>query len=89
MKCVARLTGRVSLLLVSILGGSTHAADNESAPQYRFRGLSIPAATADEPIEAAFSSESAKRYLDLGATLWADQKRCFSCHKHPHTSFRM
>jgi len=50
--------------------------------QYRYRNLSIPAASADEPIAGHFSSESARKYLDSGATMWANQQKCVSCHTH-------
>lgn len=82
MRRVSRVTGLIALLLASISDDRAQSEDNLPAFQYRFRSLSIPAATSDEPIRATFSSESAKRYLELGATLWASQKQCVSCHTH-------
>ncbi len=58
------------------------AEDAVLAPQYRFRNVSIPGATADEPKRERFSSTAAKSHLEAGVTLWASQKKCVSCHTH-------
>ena len=49
--------------------------------QYRYRRELIPAARADEP-KIAFSPLLLRTHLDRGASLWSQQKKCFSCHTH-------
>lgn len=52
------------------------------APQYRYRGESIPAAESGEPRANELSSLAVRKHLQLGAVLWSKQKKCFSCHTH-------
>lgn len=71
-------------LLISVLIPINSSSAQEKSPafQYRFKNASIPAATSSEPKSAQFSSNLVKDHLDLGATLWAKQKKCVSCHTH-------
>lgn len=70
-------------LAISFGSGFARAEDEphpEGKPQYEFEDNSIVAATADEPILEKWSAEKAAEYLEAGATLWAKQKNCISCH---------
>jgi squalene-hopene/tetraprenyl-beta-curcumene cyclase len=52
----------------------------ESKPQYQFEGITIDAATADEPLAPALSVQKAVGYLDQGALAWSGSKKCVTCH---------
>lgn len=69
------------LAVLALLFSLDHGDAAEPLPQYRFRQQSIPGAESDEP-GIAFSSELANQHVDLASTLWASQKKCFSCHTH-------
>jgi squalene-hopene/tetraprenyl-beta-curcumene cyclase len=58
------------------------AAEPATSPstQYAFEKISVPAASADEPIAAELSVEKALAYLDDGANAWAGTRKCVSCH---------
>ncbi len=80
---MARLQHLTPLLIsVLLFCGIARAQQTPRRFQYRFGRDSIPEARADEPKAARFSSDEAKHYLDLGATLWRKQKKCVSCHTH-------
>ena len=85
---------RVDLLLILFFifasddfGTFAHSQQQALAFQYRFKNVSIPAAHEKEPLSRNFSSNAAKDYLDLGAELWANQKKYVSCHTHGICSF--
>ena len=69
-------------LLVVTLAKCLVAADPPAPPkpQYAFEQISVPAATADEPLAAELSVEKALAYLDDGANAWAGTRKCVSCH---------
>lgn len=49
-------------------------------PQYKFEGIVIPAASADEPLRQTFSAKAAVDYLERGAKAWSGARKCVSCH---------
>lgn len=69
-------------ILILGLGQYICAEDRKAAPQYRFGRESVVAATANEKTAEHFSSESARRHVDLSPKLWERQKNCVSCHTH-------
>ena len=66
------MRSNLALLLTTVTAAlacgarSTAAAD----PQYSAEGITIPAATVDEPIRKQFSLEAAQNYLEQGALAW-------------------
>ncbi len=48
--------------------------------QYQFGEISIPPASADEPVADVLSVERAVAYLEGGAKAWANDRGCVSCH---------
>jgi len=48
--------------------------------QYQFEAISVPRATADEPVRAQLSIEAAAEYLEHGSVAWSGQRKCVSCH---------
>ena len=48
--------------------------------QYHFGEISIPSASADEPVANRLSIAKARAYLDGGAKAWANDRGCVSCH---------
>jgi squalene-hopene/tetraprenyl-beta-curcumene cyclase len=70
-----------SLPIVS-LAACLVAAEPAAPPktQYEFEKISVPAASADEPLAAELSVEKALAYLDDGANAWAGTRKCVSCH---------
>ena len=48
--------------------------------QYQFEAISVPRATADEPVRAQLSIEAAAKYLEHGSVAWSGQRKCVSCH---------
>lgn len=49
-------------------------------PQYQFGDITVPAATADEPLAPELALDKALRYLDDGAVAWSGGRGCVSCH---------
>ena len=76
-----RFRGLASLLVVTF-AGRLRAAEPAGPPklQYEFGQISVPAASADEPLAAELSIEKALAYLDDGANAWAGTRKCVSCH---------
>ncbi|MCA9038800.1 MAG: hypothetical protein KDA65_00495 [Planctomycetaceae bacterium] len=71
----------LSLTLCCLLSTVVSAAEEEEkSPQYEFEGITIPPASADEPIRKEFSLEKAASYLEQGATAWTNSHSCVSCH---------
>ncbi|MEK6249653.1 MAG: hypothetical protein N2C12_15835 [Planctomycetales bacterium] len=64
----------IAIFLTATLGVA------EKKPQYTAEGISIPAATVDEPIREHFSLEAATDYLEKGAIAWAQERKCVACH---------
>ena len=64
------------LAALAFVARPTAAAD----PQYSAEGITIPAATADEPIRKQFSLEAAQNYLEQGALAWKRSRNCIACH---------
>ena len=61
-----------------VLTCSGRAAD--PTPQYSSAGISIPAATADEPFREKLSLKAAQDYLEQGTLAWARERKCVACH---------
>lgn len=53
---------------------------DEPKPQYEAEGISIPAASADEPTRGELSVEAAAKYLEQGSKAWIESRNCISCH---------
>jgi squalene-hopene/tetraprenyl-beta-curcumene cyclase len=51
-----------------------------AAPQYKSPDITIPAASADEPILKKFSLAKANDYLEKGAVAWTRKRGCVTCH---------
>jgi squalene-hopene/tetraprenyl-beta-curcumene cyclase len=63
------------------MGGTAFGADPAETPfQYKFEGILIPAATADEPRRESVSVELAENYLEQGSLAWNGHRKCVSCH---------
>lgn len=71
---------RSALKIYSIIFFISIAESAEPQPQYAADGISIPAATADEPVREEFSLEAAVDYLEKGAFAWARTRKCVACH---------
>ncbi|MAT14644.1 MAG: hypothetical protein CMJ46_05165 [Planctomyces sp.] len=67
-----------ALLLLTTI--SLAAEEEEKLPQYEFEGVSIPAASPNEPILQQFSLDKAAAYLEEGAMAWTHSHGCVSCH---------
>ncbi|MYH22128.1 MAG: hypothetical protein F4130_07620 [Acidobacteria bacterium] len=66
---------------ISLLGSELHAQwGDHSLYQYHFGEISIPPASADEPMAENLSIERAITYLEDGAKAWANNRGCVSCH---------
>ncbi|MDE2943413.1 MAG: hypothetical protein OXT63_04275 [Gemmatimonadota bacterium] len=67
---------------ISLLGSELRAQDwgDHRAYQYQFGEISIPPASADEPVAETLSLERALAYLEDGARAWANNRGCVSCH---------
>ncbi|MFM7867335.1 MAG: squalene--hopene cyclase, partial [Planctomycetaceae bacterium] len=48
--------------------------------QYQFEAISVPKATADEPVRGQLSVAAAAKYLEHGSAAWNGQRKCVSCH---------
>jgi len=68
------------LLFVTLLGSSADVACAQMEYQYEFEDITVPAASADEPIAAEFSLDKASQYLHQGATAWIGSRKCIACH---------
>ncbi len=64
-------------LLFVVLGLAVDSA--EAQFQYKADGVSVPAASADEPV-IKLSIKKASEHLEDGALAWGKQRRCVSCH---------
>ena len=73
---------RLPLLMITFLAGFplTPRPAVAADPQYSADGITIPAATADEPIRKQFSLEAARIYLENGALAWKRSRKCIACH---------
>jgi len=56
------------------------APSDAPKPQYQHGDILIAAASAAEPLRKEFSLELAANYVKQGATAWAGQRKCVSCH---------
>lgn len=56
--------------------------DESPEPQYELEetGISIPAASENEPLLKKFSLKKAVSYIDGGAKAWTENNSCISCH---------
>ena len=71
------------LLFVGLCTGLILADDkvsDSSSPQYELGDLKLPPASADEPKRGMLSVTAAANYLDKGARIWSDSRKCVSCH---------
>jgi len=77
-----RTAGALILLLAlfSGLAFSAEPAHDFRLHQYRFGEISIPPASADEPVADRLSLAKAGAYLDDGAKAWAADRGCVACH---------
>jgi squalene-hopene/tetraprenyl-beta-curcumene cyclase len=69
-----------SVLLIVFLSCFAKTIAAEPKPQYEAEGISIPAASADEPIRGELSVEAAIEYLEKGASAWVERRKCVDCH---------
>lgn len=67
------------LLAVGLMACASALADDPK-PQYEADGITIPAASAEEPTRSEVSVEAAANYLDQGAKAWSESRNCISCH---------
>ena len=70
-------------LLPVLFCGSTLSAEPKRdyrLQQYHFGDISIPPASADEPIAERLSLSKAGAYLEDGAKAWVNDRGCVSCH---------
>ena len=51
-----------------------------AAPQYKSPDITIPAASANEPLLKRFSLVKADEYLEKGALAWTRKRGCVTCH---------
>ena len=51
-----------------------------AAPQYKSPDITIPAASANEPLLKRFSLVKADDYLEKGALAWTRKRGCVTCH---------
>lgn len=65
------------LVTACVEAGEPKARDDY---QYRFDDVTIPRASAEEPILPEASRQLAHRYLEQGAAAWTGQHQCVSCH---------
>ena len=70
------------ILLTIFFLGTAAAAENDQAPkpQYEWEQISIPAASALEPILEQFSPKRAVAYMEDGALAWTRKRECIACH---------
>jgi squalene-hopene/tetraprenyl-beta-curcumene cyclase len=61
--------------------GTAFGAEPGDTPcQYKFEGILIPPASADEPRRESVSVELAEAYLEQGSLAWNGHRKCVSCH---------
>jgi squalene-hopene/tetraprenyl-beta-curcumene cyclase len=68
------------VVAVGISGTALGADPAETPFQYKFEGILIPAASADEPRRDSVSVELAENYLEQGSLAWNGHRKCVSCH---------
>jgi squalene-hopene/tetraprenyl-beta-curcumene cyclase len=51
-----------------------------AVPQYKSPDITIPAASANEPVLKRFSLSKADEYLEKGALAWTRKRGCVTCH---------
>lgn len=66
------------LTVLALLSAAFPAAADDF--QYAFQDLTIPKATAEEPVRAQLSTAAAAQYLEQGSLAWSGSKNCVSCH---------
>ena len=66
----------------SLLGCELRAAQERDPllHQYHFGAISIPPASADEPVAEQLSFDRAVAYVEDGAKAWVNDRGCVSCH---------
>jgi squalene-hopene/tetraprenyl-beta-curcumene cyclase len=73
----------VALIALSWLcttDGSAEEKKPANAFQYQFESITIPPATADEPVRESVALQPALDYLENGALAWIGSRKCISCH---------
>jgi len=71
---------------VSLIGGELYAQQEPQQErdyreyQYHFDSISIPPASADEPIAQTLSFDRAVKYVEDGAKAWVYDRGCITCH---------
>src|SRR5262245_56439341 len=68
------------IFLAAMVSHSAAFAAEPAAEQYRHGDISVPAASAEEPVRMQFSPKLASEYLDRGALAWTKARNCVSCH---------
>lgn len=69
------------LLTIFFLGtAAAEKGDQAPKPQYEWEQISIPAASALEPILEQFSPKRAVTYMEDGALAWSRKRECIACH---------
>ena len=56
------------------------SAPNAAKPQYQAGGITVPSASADEPLRKTFALAPALDYAEQGAEAWSKTHRCVTCH---------
>ena len=74
--------GIVLSVAASLLGGELYAQQERDHRlyQYQFGAISIPPASADEPVAENLSFERAIAYVEDGAKAWVNDRGCITCH---------
>lgn len=49
-------------------------------PQYHFGDITVPAASAEEPLAGELTVDKSLKYLDDGALAWSGARKCVTCH---------
>ncbi|QDU45675.1 hypothetical protein Mal52_41700 [Symmachiella dynata] len=65
-------------VVVVLMSASTTLAQTDY--QYQYDDILVPAASADEPVAAAFSTDKAATYLQQSAAAWIGTRKCIACH---------
>ncbi len=80
---LASLFCTAALAAPTVAGEEPAAAKPEPAatkPQYQFEGITVAAASADEPLASELAIDKALKYLDDGALAWSGARKCVTCH---------
>ena len=74
--------GIVLVVAASFLGGALLAQQERDhrVHQYHFGSISIPPASADEPVAEDMSLDRAVAYVEAGAKAWVNDRGCVACH---------